>query len=180
MSLPNMLVGNGAAAKVLPDSWLKTPYACPICKKPLYYIADRSGATVWCPWPVFTDSEGRNCSEALGHGITLEKAVKVLMAKMGFGKYEVEVVDTPEEPTADANNTTEKPAAKKRGRKKKGAKDEPMTIPIGEFTMKDFCTLNNTYPVKALAFIKTVETIKELPSRSSGRGKPAKVWINKA
>ena len=168
----SFLVKNGEP-KSIPENWIKTPYACPVCKHLLYYIADRAGATVWCPWG---DCSSIGMNEG-GHGSTLEKAMTVLLGKNGFAKYEYEAVETPE-PT-DESGTAVKPEGKKRGRKKKGAKDEPMTIPIGEFTIKDFCTVNNTYPVKAQKYIESVKTVKKVGPRSSGRGKPAMVYINK-
>jgi hypothetical protein len=76
------------------------------------------------------------------------------------------------------SSSTDKPtnAPKKRGRKAKG-EEVAFTLPKGEFTIKEFCELNNTYPVKALAFIKA-NKVRETGKRptASGRGKPATLY----
>jgi len=159
--------------KQFPEQWMKTPYACPVCKRPLYYLRDVTGATVWCPWGECS-SIGMNEG---GHGSTLEKALMVVLGKNGFGKYEYEAVESVGSTDCDPSGV--KPEGKKRGRKKKGSAVEAMTIPVGEFTMKAFCLTNNTYPVKALAFFKTVPTIAKVGEKSGGRGKPAIIYMNK-
>lgn len=167
------LIKNGEPQAV-PADWTKTPYLCPVCKKSLYYVRGASGARVWCPWG---DCSSLGMNEG-GHGVTLEKALGVLMVKNGFGRdFEYEMESSPDVEVAVNPDAP----VRKRGRKKKGQADGPMTIPIGEFTMKEFCTLNNVYPVKALAYMKTVKTVAEVGKRktASGRGKPAVLYMNK-
>lgn len=155
---------------IIPENWAKTKFNCPICKQSLYAINDPNSHTVWCPWgncPSIGTNEG-------GHGKTELKAVEVLMAKMGVGKW---VNETEEATDAEVSKTTDPSIEpKKRGRKSTGAVVN-YTVPDGQFTIKEFCDLNKTYPVKALSFLKEQE-IKECGKRptANGRGKPATLY----
>jgi hypothetical protein len=162
------LIKNGEPVAV-PQDWTKTPYLCPVCKKSLYYVRGASGARVWCPWG---DCSSLGMNEG-GHGITLEKALGVLMVKNGFGKdFEYEMESSPDVEVAVNADAP----VRKRGRKKKG-EQVAFTVPPGEWTMKDFCVLNNTYATKALTFFKTnkVREVGKKPN-GSGRGKPATIY----
>jgi uncharacterized protein YbaR (Trm112 family) len=146
--------------------------ACPACKRPLYAHNEDSGSTVWCPWP-HCDTMGAGPNEG-GHGRSEAKALEVLMAKLGIGKWTNEADPEPVSSSTDTPTTSDAP--KKRGRKAKGG-SVAFTVPAGEFTIKEFCELNKTYPYKALPFFKA-NKIREAGKRptKSGRGKPATLY----
>lgn len=111
-----------------------------------------------------------------GYGKTQEKALAVLLAKLGLSKdYVIEndeiIVENPETGSFEA---APKPKGK-RGRKAKN--NLTFTVPVGQFTMKEFCEKNETYPYKAIPFFKE-KGIEEVGTRktTSGRGKPAVVY----
>ena len=154
---------------------------CPICKKALAASKDAYGHVVWCPHPPVVTPEGLHCNEAAGHGKTVEKALAVLLAKMGVtDDYEIEndevLVENP-----DTGSFEAKPKVKgKRGRKAKEISAADIVWPKGIFTMKEFCEKNKTYPYKALEVFKQnkVETKGTKPPKG-GRGKPSILYIKK-
>ncbi len=165
-------------AELLEDSeWLNR--LCPACKRPLASGKTAVGYVVWCPRLDCTEmSDGPNEG---GYGKTVDKAYGILMAKLGLNKnYQAEVADEPttsEEPTTKAEKG-DKPKKGKRGRKPKAT--GPFTVPVGKFTMTEFCTANETYPYKALPFFKE-KGIVEVGKRptASGRGKPSILYAVK-
>lgn len=164
--------------EILDDSnWM--PQLCPACKRPLASARIATGYVVWCPRSDCRElADGPNEG---GHGRSIEKAYSILMTKLGLSKtYEAE----PSEETVDTDSVSTKETAKtpkavkkggKRGRKAKEC--GPFTIPVGEFTMGEFCVANDTYPYKALPFFKE-KGVKEVGKRptASGRGKPAVLY----
>jgi len=151
---------------------METKYNCPVCKQPLHW-KDGEGIVVWCPHGNCT-SIGMNEG---GHGKTIDKALAVLLNKNGFdADYEIEqgeiLVENPETGSFDA---VPKPKGK-RGRKAKVDASE-FVIPSGQFTMKEFCEQNKTYPYKALPYFEK-NGVKEVGKRSTpgARGKAATLY----
>lgn len=145
---------------------------CPACKRPLVSGKTVSGGiAVWCPWgDCDTMADGPNEG---GHGASEQKALNVLLAKLGLKDYEIELPEPTDEPTDSQSTAAPVGEKKKRGRKAKNETVE-FQVPPGEFTMKEFCDLNKTYPYKSLPFFKE-RKIREVGKRptASGRGKPA-------
>jgi hypothetical protein len=163
-------------AEIIEDS-VAMNQLCPICKKQLYSAKEPAGYVVWCPHPSSTQDDGRHCNEAVGHAKSPEKALAVLLAKLGLSKdYVIENDEVLEENT-DTGSFEAKPKVKgKRGRQAKEI-GEIKWPKAEEFTMKEFCEMNGLYPVKALTIFK-MNSIKACGHRptASGRGKPAVLY----
>lgn len=150
---------------------------CPSCKNPLYSApVSRGRYVVWCPRG--DCKQLANGPNEGGYGTTPEKALKVLMAKLGISKdYEVESTESPVE--SDSSSKSEKAPKKTGGKRGRKAKNENVTfiVPVGQFTMKEFCEKNETYPYKAIPFFKE-KNIEEVGFRktASGRGKSAVLY----
>jgi hypothetical protein len=130
------------------------------------------GVSVWCGsvCPSIGMNEG-------GHGKTVEKALAVLLSRNGFSDdYVIErdevLVENPESGSFEA---VPKPKGK-RGRKAK-VDVADFVIPSGQFTMKEFCEQNKTYPYKALPYFEK-NGVKEAGKRSNNgaRGKAATLY----
>ena len=162
-------------AELIADAeWMKT--LCPACKRPLALGKDATGYIVWCARSDCNEmADGPNEG---GHGKTPEKALGILLAKLGIDKnYRVES-EAPEEPETKVEKA-EKPAKGKKGKRGRKSVDNSgsWTVPIGQFTMKEFCEKNETYPYKAIPFFKE-KGVEEVGVRktTSGRGKPAVLY----
>lgn len=162
-------------AEIIEDS-VALKQGCPICRKPLFSSRDAFGHVVWCPHLSPPTDDGRHCNEAVGHGKTIDKALAVLLAKMGVSKdYVIEndevLVENP-----DTGSFEARPKVKgTRGRKAKEITD--IVWPKGIFTMKEFCEKNDLYPVKALEIFKKNEVkTKGTRAPKGGRGKPAVLY----
>ncbi len=153
--------------------WMKQ--LCPACKRPLCCGKTAMGYIVWCPrGDCNALADGPNEG---GHGKTVEKAYSILMGRLGLSKnYEIEPSEAPEQSAEipPQQKTEEVKKDKKRGKRAKKNVDLTFTIPIGQFTMKEFCEKNETYPYKAIPFFKE-KGVKEVGFKktSTGRGKPA-------
>ena len=162
--------------RIDPTSIQFTKALCPACHRPLTTGKSLTGVSVWCGHgDCNMMADGPNDG---GHGSSESKALDVLMAKLGLKDYEIELPEPSDESATSSGGTSNLPVAekKKRGRKAKGDVGE-FQLPVGEFTMKEFCDLNKTYPYKALPFFKEkkIRVTGKRPT-ASGRGKPAVLY----
>lgn len=162
--------------KPVPDFWIKTKHLCPACKRPLWVINDTGGSSIWCPHgDCKTMADGPNEG---AHGKSEMAALATFLARLGLDKnYRVEY-DPSDDPPEESKSPKTDSSAKK-GRRGRKSKNDSSTykLPKGEFTMKEFCELNDTYPLKALPFFKA-NKVRECGKRptASGRGKPAVLY----
>jgi hypothetical protein len=160
-------------------TWLKQ--MCPACGKPLASGKTTTGYAVWCPQLDCNKmADGPNDG---GHGKSVDKAYNTLLAKLGLNKnYQSDFDDAPDDqedsPTKVEKTNEPKKVSNKRGRNPKVT--GPFTIPVGQFTMTEFCTANETYPYKALPFFKE-KGIVEVGKRpnANGRGKQSVLYAVK-